>query len=292
MKKRPEYQDDRPSKGKIAYRRLKRFLRPFIFLVIIIGLFIGGGWFLVRIASDEQYSSIRDMVTRLLPMKITKIIITGCDITPESSVKNSLGIKLGDSIFNFSVQDAQARLNDLPFVENALLKRQLPNTIIIHITERHPFAIWQHHGKFMLIDKQGKIVNHKEITSIEGQDFLKLPLVVGVGANTSAAELLNILSSYPEVKKRMVAAVMVGNRRWNLDFKNGTVALLPENQELAAIQKLTQLQNTIQLLDRPVKDIDLRLPDRLVIRENKDIIDQSITNQDPSHTSSPQKNNP
>lgn len=278
MKKRPDYQNDRPSKSKIALRRSRRLLRPFIFLIIIFGMLGGGGWFVAHLASDQQYSVVLNKVTNLLPMKITKIIITGCNLTSESEVKDALGIHVGDSIFTFSVHDAQQRLDALPFVDHALLKRQLPNTIIIHITERTPFAVWQHQGQFKLIDRKGQIVDDHGMSGKDGQAFLKLPLVVGLGANTEGAELLDILSTQPEIKKHVVAAVRVGNRRWNLDLKNGTVVLLPENQELPALQRLNRLQKDIQLLDRPIKTIDLRLADRLIIQEDKDYINKQKAN--------------
>lgn len=274
MRKRPDYQNDRPSKSKIAFRRSRRLLRPFIFLIVIFGILGGGGWFITRLASDHQYSVIIGKISSILPMKITKIIITGCNLTSEDEVKEALGIHVGDSIFNFSVNDAQQRLDELPFVETALLKRQLPNTIIIHITERKPFAVWQHNGQFKLIDRKGQIVNDHGMSGKDGQAFLKLPLVVGFGANTDGAELLDILSSQPEIKKHVVAAVRVGNRRWNLDLKNGTTIKLPENQELPALQRLNRLQKDIQILDRPIKIIDLRQADRLVITEDKDYINK------------------
>lgn len=290
MRKRPDYQNDRPSKSKIAFRRSKRLLRPFIFLIIIFGILGGGGWFVAHLASDQQYSVMLDKVTSLLPMKISKIIITGCNLTTENEVKDALGIHIGDSIFAFSVHDAQQRLDALPFVDHALLKRQLPNTITIHITERTPFAVWQHQGQFQLIDRKGQIVDDHGMSGKDGQAFLKLPLVVGIGANTEGAELLDIVSTQPEIKKHVVAAVRVGNRRWNLDLKNGTVVLLPENQELPALQRLNRLQKDIQLLDRPIKTIDLRLADRLIIQEDKDYINkQKIDkeNQDGDNTQTP-----
>lgn len=284
IKKRPEYQNDRPSKSSIAIRRSKRFLRPFILLLLIIGLFIGGGWVVFRMAGDQQFSVIREKVANLIPMKITKILITGCNLTSEDEVKDALGIHIGDSIFNFSVKDAQQRLDELPFVDHALLKRQLPNTITIHITERTPFAVWQHNGQFKLIDRQGNIVDDHGMSGKDGKAFLRLPLVVGYGANIGAAELLDIISTQPDIKKHVVAAVRVGNRRWNLDLKNGAIVLLPENQELPAIQRLNRLQKDIQLLDRPIKVIDLRLADRLIIQEDKNYMNQSQTNDNTENT--------
>ncbi|MDI2112511.1 cell division protein FtsQ/DivIB [Commensalibacter nepenthis] len=283
LKKRPEYQNDRPSKSKIAILRSKRLLRPFILLLLIIGFFIGGGWLVFKMAGDEHFSVIEEKIGNILPMKITKILITGCNLTSEQDVKDALGIQIGDSIFNFSVQDAQKRLNDLPFADHVLLKRQLPNTIIIHITERTPFAVWQFNHQFKLIDRKGEIVNDHGMSGKDGKAFLQLPLVVGYGANTSASELVDILSSQPEIKKHVVAAVRVGNRRWNLDLKNHAVVLLPENQELPAIQRLNRLQKEMQILDRPIKTIDLRLADRLIIQEDKSFLNKPKDTDNPDN---------
>ena len=42
--------------------------------------------------------------------------------------------------------------------------------------------------------------------------------------------------------------------------------MLPEGHEIAALDRLVQLQQDHELLDRPLEAIDMRLPDRLVLR--------------------------
>ncbi|CAK7192078.1 Cell division protein FtsQ [Commensalibacter sp. Nvir] len=269
LNKPSDYQNDRPSKASITFRRLKRLAKPFILLVFIIILLGGGEWFIYKTFSPKDYITIENKIASLIPMKISEIEITGCKLTPEQEVKNALGMPMGKSIFTFSINNAQKRLNELPFVDHALVKRQLPKTIIVNIVERRPYAIWQNQGKFMLIDHEGKIVNDQGMSGKDEQAFLKLPLVVGVGANKAASDLLDDLASQPEIQKRVVAAVRVRERRWNLDLKNGIIIRLPENQELPALQRLTTLQEQIQLLDRPIQVVDLRLSDRLIIQENK-----------------------
>jgi cell division protein FtsQ len=75
-----------------------------------------------------------------------------------------------------------------------------------------------------------------------------------------------LLIARPELMSRVVAAVRVGERRWNLRLNTGTDVLLPEAQDEAALNKLMDLQASIALLDRPLQSVDLRLPDRLVVR--------------------------
>ena len=70
--------------------------------------------------------------------------------------------------------------------------------------------------------------------------------------------------------ERVQAMVRIGERRWNLRLHNGTDVLLPEIAEGAAIKRLAELQQEAKLLDRPLAAIDLRLPDRLVVRTNRE----------------------
>ncbi|MBN8898056.1 MAG: cell division protein FtsQ, partial [Rhodospirillales bacterium] len=67
-----------------------------------------------------------------------------------------------------------------------------------------------------------------------------------------------------------VAAVRVGERRWNLQMNSGTDVMLPEGHEVEALDRLAQLQQEHAVLDRPLAAIDLRLPDRLLLRPKPD----------------------
>jgi cell division protein FtsQ len=82
--------------------------------------------------------------------------------------------------------------------------------------------------------------------------------------------LLDALTARPVLQARVVAAVRVGGRRWNLLMMNGTNVMLPEGHAAAALDRLMQLQQSHALLDRPLAAIDMRLPDRLVLRPRPD----------------------
>jgi cell division protein FtsQ len=64
--------------------------------------------------------------------------------------------------------------------------------------------------------------------------------------------------------------VRVGGRRWNLRLDNGVDVNLPETNAGAAYERLAQLVRDNGLVDRNVVAVDLRLPDRLILRVAKD----------------------
>ena len=46
---------------------------------------------------------------------------------------------------------------------------QEPGTIVVRLTERRPFAVWQIDGKFMLVDRDGKVVADSDVATFAGQ---------------------------------------------------------------------------------------------------------------------------
>ena len=157
------------------------------------------------------------------------------------------------------------RIETLSWVQRATVERRLPNTVVVYLEERRPFAIWQNQGKFLLIDRDGQVVANENLAT-----FKDLPLVVGPGAPSAAASLLDALTARPALQARVIAAVRVGERRWNLRLNNGADVMLPEGHETAALDRLMQLQESAAVLDRPLAAIDMRLPDRLVLRPRSD----------------------
>ncbi len=122
-------------------------------------------------------------------------------------------------------------------------------------------AVWQLDGRLSVIDETGSVV-----PGAEPRDFAHLMLVVGADAPEHSATLLELLDSEPELKGRVSAAVRVGGRRWNLLFDGGIEVRLPEENAETAWAELARIQREHGVLERDVATIDLRLPDRLVVR--------------------------
>ena len=264
---------DRPSRLGIFARRQRRLVRPLLLLGVA-GLLVGGG---VRFAglmrSEESFAPLRAELGRKVAMRITAITVQGRDMTPAAAVDAALGVQVGDDILGFSLEAARRRLDALSFVEHATVERRLPGTIVVQLVERRPFAVWQNQGRFVLIDRKGAVVADQGMNGKDAEAFAELPLVVGAGAPQAAETLIAALDAEPTVRAHVVAAVRVGQRRWNLTLRNGCDVLLPEGEEPAALHRLARLQQDQQLLVRPLAAIDMRLGDRLVVRPRPVAVD-------------------
>ena len=259
--RQPRDVSHRPSRLKLLLRRSRRFVRPALwgftgFAVVLVGILLAHS-----AQPGGTVARLRTSLVHATNMPIQHIVIEGRNHTPEDLLNTALGVHEGDPILGFSLQEARDRIEALSWVQHAAVERRLPGTVLINLEERKPFAIWQDKGKFVLIGRDGQVVANENIAA-----FGELPLVVGDGADKAAAPLLDALAALPELKPYVVAAVRVGERRWNLRLKNGADVMLPEGAEAQALAKLMELQTSQALLDRPLATVDMRLPDRLVVR--------------------------
>ncbi|HUZ64545.1 MAG TPA: cell division protein FtsQ/DivIB [Acetobacteraceae bacterium] len=257
---------DRPSPLKLLLRRLLRLRRPLLWTIAVVALLFGVPALLRAAHPGRAVGPLRAGLGALgaaAGLTVRHVVIEGRANTPRHLVLAALAVKTGTPILGFSVAAARARVEKLSWVRDAMVTRELPGTVLVRLTERRPYAVWQNNGRFVLIDRDGRVVAEKDVALTARQ--LQLPLVVGPGAATHAEALLATIARYPVLHAKLTAAVRVGDRRWNLELTSGANVKLPARGQAQAIARLMELQKKIALLDRPVRTVDLRLPGRLVV---------------------------
>lgn len=256
---------ERPSPVRLWLRRRRKLLRPAAYGLA--GL-AGAGALVMLVLALDPGSRLRFLVENAAVLArdaagfaVQEVEVVGRQNTPKELLYSALGVSRGDPILAFSPEAAKERLETIAWVQEAAVERHLPDRIVIRLKERAPFAIWQNQGRFAIIDKDGR-----EVASDRLDAFGPLPLVVGAGGNIAAAALIDVLHDAPDLLARTQALVRISERRWNLKLYNGADVMLPEGHEAAAIARLSELHRQNALLDRPLAAIDLRLPDKLVLR--------------------------
>jgi cell division protein FtsQ len=194
-------------------------------------------------------------------LTLDQVMVSGRQRTEPKAILGALGIRRGGPILGFDPAQAKRRLEELPWVKAATVERRLPGTVRIALTERAPLALWQLDGALSVIDRDGE-----RIDRAAPQDHAELPLVVGPGAPEHAEKLLALLASEPEMDARVKAAVRVRDRRWNVVLRNGVEVQLPAETPSRAWSRLATIERKHGVLQRDVRMIDLRLPDRMVVR--------------------------
>jgi cell division protein FtsQ len=198
---------------------------------------------------------------RAAGFELNEISISGLGDLSEATVLSASGLRAGQALPLIDLETVRDHLLALPMVKDVELRKNYPHGLAIHVTEREGFAVWQTKGELLVISPDGAVID-----KFRGEMPKGTPLVVGEGANIRARGLMQLLDSEPVLKTHVQSAVLVGGRRWTLKLDRGIDARLPEDGEAEAIARLATLVREQKLLDRAIVAVDLRMPDRVVMR--------------------------
>ena len=276
--------DDSPPVRIRRRRRQQRRVLLAAVSAIVLGGSAAGAWYIGRDGRLTTYT--QQAQTRIadtgadLHLTVESVQVEGRQRADREAILAALGVSRGTPILSIDLDAAKARLETVPWVRNASIERLLPDTLYVRLTERAPLALWQHRGKFDLVDQDGNVIANADIG-----DYPFLPQVVGDGAPAATPDLLKVLASEPALQAHITASVRVGGRRWNVQLDNGIEIALPETNAASAWHRLAALDRSDKLLERNVQAIDMRLPDRVVLRVPPDIAKSIIKKGKPAQAS-------
>ncbi|MDR3326229.1 MAG: FtsQ-type POTRA domain-containing protein [Rhodospirillaceae bacterium] len=207
-------------------------------------------------------------LSRQIGFRIEEIFVVGRNRTSREQLLTTMGINRNDPILDIDLTAIQQRLEKISGIKSVIIERRLPNEINLLINEYNPIVIWQNRGKYCLVDRDGKVINEKI------EEYTDLPLMVGEGASDHTSEVFDLLDTEPTLKQHVKIIQWVSNRRWNitLEYDNGNIDIrLPENNPIAAWHELATLEKEQNIFERKIALIDMRLPDRLILR-SRDVI--------------------
>jgi cell division protein FtsQ len=194
-------------------------------------------------------------------LAVHSLHVEGRGRTPMPEVMAALDVKKNAPILSLSLAAMRDRLQAVPSIREAAVERTLPDALFVRIVERQPVALWQNQNTLSLVDDQGVIMQGLDITP-----YRNLPLIVGEGAPKHVAELMGILGGSPEIARQFASAIRVGDRRWNIRLHGDVELKLPEDNAASALARLEGMDKEDNILERDIKVIDLRVPDRVFIK--------------------------
>lgn len=193
--------------------------------------------------------------------KLAAIHVEGASKMATPDIVAAAQVYKDQPLLGLNLDTVRQRVEQVGWVKEARVVRLLPDTLVIAVKERRQLAIWQHGGKTVVIDEQGRV-----IPEADAGRFPSLPLVVGAGGAEQAPNILPVLVQRPKLMERMDALVRVDNRRWDLRMKDGGLIQLPAVGEEEALMQLEQLDQRSRILDLGFARIDLRNPDVVAVR--------------------------
>jgi cell division protein FtsQ len=210
------------------------------------------------------FKDSRDAAANAAGFRISSIALSGERHVSREEILSAAGVTGTTSLLFFDVEEARDRLKTNPWIADATVLKLYPDRLQIGIKEREAFALWQQAGRVSVVAGDGT-----ELEPYVNPRLIRLPLVVGLGAAVRAKEFLALLDRYPELRDQVRASVLISERRWNLRLRNGLDIRLPEIDVEQALATLEALDKEKKLLSRDIVAIDLRLPDRVTVRQSE-----------------------
>lgn len=254
--------------GLVAFVERRWPRRGGLFATLLL-LVASAGLGIVKGGHLEQFvatlSEARNALANSAGFRITSVAINGRKQLTQDEVLAIGGVNGHSSLLFLDASSVREKLKANPWISDATVLKLYPGQLRIDIVERSAFALWQQNGRLSVISDDGAVLQ-----DYVSPAFLKLPLVVGKGAQTRARDFLALLSRYPQISSLTKAATLVGERRWNLRLNDGLDIRLPENDVGNALLTLSNLDKDEHLFAKDIVAIDLRLPDRLAVQLSDD----------------------
>lgn len=235
-----------------------------IFLAIILGGGVALAWFVASLAGVPAMAGQQlALLASNTGFEVRRVNVRGVERMNELKVYERV---LGERDLAMPLVDLDALRQDLlqlNWVKDARVSRQLPDTLMVDIVERKPYAVLEKPGRLVLIDVTGH-----ELEPISAANAKGKLLVRGLGASQQIGALDHLLASAPALRPRVASAEWVGNRRWNITFNTGQILALPQGDDASAkaLIEFARLDGVNRLIGGEVASFDMRAPERIYMR--------------------------
>ncbi len=159
------------NKNKIINKQKSNAYRKKILLI-----FTGISVIVIFVLLNIFYIFIYDVVTQCDYFNVKTIRVAGTNHLLRKQVIRQANLSLNQNILSVNLNKTKLYIINNPWIEEALVQRKYPSTIIIKIIEHMPFAILSMDQKY-IINNKGKIFKKwekgdpEDITVITGVDY-------------------------------------------------------------------------------------------------------------------------
>ena len=185
-------------------RRIKK-IKFFIKLILLVGIIAGGITFALT-------SPI---------FNINYINVSNNSKIPTDTIISLSGLKNEENIFKFYKKNIIDKVKENPYIEDVEIKRKLPDTVEINVTERVATYNIAYMGKYSYINTQGYILEISE-------DSKNMPIIQGISTKEDDIVPGNRLNNEDLLKLEQVIKIMNSIKEAGLDGQVITIDISDE----------------------------------------------------------------
>lgn len=124
------------------------------------------------------------VVSAGLFFKVTEIRVEGTGVIVPESVREKCGVQLDSNIFLIDkFQIYRNILEAFPYASEVVVRRKLPNAVVITITEAAPACVFTYQGYYWVADRNGRLLERSAALGHPGIPVIRgvTPLAPAVG---------------------------------------------------------------------------------------------------------------
>jgi cell division protein FtsQ len=250
--------ENRPGRGGASWLRSRALRWSVLVVLVLIGIAAG----FMRLA-------------RLGTFTVDRVVVHGNSHLSTGEVLTLVDGLKGESVFSADLERYRARLLDSPWVSDATMRRVLPSTIDLRVTERAPIAVGRLGDRLFLVDPAGVIIAEY------GPQYAQydLPIVDGLvsspanGGTTVDAERARLVARFVEAIAAM-PAVRQHVSQLDVSDAHNLVAILDQDpvalrlgdRDFAArLQRYLELAPSLKEQIQEIDAVDLRFDERIPV---------------------------
>lgn len=230
---------------------------------------------IVFVAAGYGLYLARAFATSSRWLTVSKISVKGNSRMSSADVRAALEGLIGANILMFDIDAWQRQLQTLPWVADVAIRRQLPDTVAVTISERTPAAVGRLDGQLFLIDLTGEIIDPYG----PAYDAIDLPIVDGLAAGRSgefkvdeerarvAAHLFRALQTRPDIASRISQIDVSDPKAMGIVLKGDTtVVRVGDRQFIERLQSYVELAPVFRESVPNIEWVDLRYGARAIVK--------------------------
>ena len=230
---------------------------------------------LVVVATGYAFYIARGFAMSSRWLTVSKISVRGNSRMSTAEVRSALGGLMGANILTFDIDAWQRELQTLPWVADVAIRRQLPDTVAVIVSERTAAAIGRLDGRLFLIDVTGAIIDNygPEYSAID------LPIVDGLATGRSsglqvdperatvAARLFTALQTRPDIAGRISQIDVSDPKSVDIVLSGDpTVVRVGDRQFIERLQSYVELAPVFRETVPNIEWVDLRYGERAIVK--------------------------
>ncbi len=261
-----------PRPSKIRYRLervwLRLWLRKLILYLSLILVFSTFCLLIFVYSNDwiklkEYKNHFKNYIFERPELSVSKLEIKTANLDLVNQINAILKLSFPINSIKLDINHIQKIINQIDSVESSNVRIKDSGVLLVEVIERKPVAVYRENDDLALIDLKGYKINN----IFSRNDRKDLPLIVGTEGNYQVKEALEIYQLLSNYLNEIRGLIRIGERRWDIIFKNNKRIKLPEKYPKRSLRKFLSSDKSYLISSNDFVIIDLRFTNKIILRK-------------------------